>query len=112
MSFLSSFGLKRYIASALTSLAGIIASDPNLAPALPIVVYLASFFGVTGLVGAAKEGTLGKNKLTSLSSLFALLIALTDAHESLQPWKPLLLLVGSFLGISAVTVTPKPDKKS
>lgn len=106
---LPSFGLKRYVASVLTAVAGVIASDPTLAPALPIITYLASFFGITGLAHAGAAGTLANYKLASFTSIFSLLISLCDAVPKLAHFKPILLVIGSFLGISTVALNDVPS---
>lgn len=108
-----SFGLKRYLASVLTALAGILASDPSTAFLLPFVEYVAAALGITGVVHSGKAGTLGKNKILSLASLYPLLLVAIDSVPALQPYKHLIYTIGSLLGLSAVATTgvPKKNKK-
>lgn len=109
MSFsLRSFGLKRYIASALTALAGILAGDPSTVFLLPIVGKLAALVGLTGLVHAGKDGNILENSSLSLGALFPLLILATDYVPQLAAYKTLLLSVGALFGLSTVATTPLP----
>lgn len=108
MSLFSSFGLKRYLASALTALAGILASDPNLVVLVPLVAKLAALLGLTGLVHAGKGGTLLTNTHLSLGALFPLLIAASAQIPALQSYTQLLTILGSLLGFSVISVQSLP----
>lgn len=111
--FSRTFGLKRYLAAALTALAGVLAGNPSTILLLPVVAKLAAVLGLTGLVHAGKGGSLlTDNKLLSLGALFPLLIEAADAIPALHPYKELLLIIGSLLGLSIVSTQalPQPAK--
>jgi hypothetical protein len=112
MKFLSSFGLKRYLASALTALAGVLAADPHLVALLPVVSWLAGALGLVGLVHAGKEGTLLEKPQLSISSLFPLLILAAEYVPQLAPYKELLLTIGPLFGLATVVTHPLPAEKA
>jgi len=98
--FFESVGLKRKIATYLTAVMTIMVQYPELQIALPLLQYVAGFFGITGIVHALNAGTIQKFKLTSLASLFAILIAGAAHITTLKPFAGLIqelaLLVSVF----------------
>lgn len=109
MSLLRSFGLKRYVASVLTAVAGILSASPEAAFLIPVVTQIAALFGLTGLVHAGKEGTLATDYHgLSLVSLFSILVYAAHTVPQLQAYEHILRLIASFLGVTTVALSELP----
>lgn len=109
--FFDSVGLKRKVATYLTAVMTVIAQYPDLQVALPLLQYIAGFFGITGIVHALNNGTIQKFKLTSLASLFGVLIAAAAHIGALKPYAALLQELGLVISVFASGHTLATSKK-
>src|SRR4029079_8919909 len=109
MSLLSrSLGSKRYIAAALMALASILEASPETVFLLPLVDKLAAIFGVVGISHAAKSGSILKAPKLSAAAIFSILVAAADQIPALAPYLGLIHLIGSLLGLTAVSLSSLP----
>ncbi len=103
MSILSSgLGLKRLIASALSSLLDVLRIIPGAAEYISTIEMVAAFFGITGLVGAGTQGALSKKKLASASAALAFLNVVCLWVPALGPLAPYLQQIAALLGAAAI----------
>jgi len=107
----SSEGFKRKLASVLSAILTFFQGVPGAAEVVTAVQYIAEFFGITGLLHAGKEGTVGRFKLASLSSFVVGLLAIAPYVPSLQPLVPILQKLAGFLGAAVVGQITVAKKK-
>lgn len=88
--FFDSIGLKRKVATYLTAVMALMVQYPELQIALPILQYIAGFFGVAGIVHALNKDTIPRFKLASLVSLLGVLMAAAAKFPSLHQYSALL----------------------
>lgn len=99
---LKSLGLKRKLASFLSVVLAVAASVPEGADIAPYVMYIASFFGITGLVHAGAAGTVGKYKNATIASILSVLIGFAAQYPLLAPYLPLLYTLAAVFGGAAL----------
>lgn len=109
---LLSTGLKRKIATYLTAITALMVQYPDLQVSLPILQYIAGFFGITGIVHAINKENIPKFKLTSLVSLLGVLIAaaakIPSLHQYLTLLEQIALVIAPFgAGYSLATSAKK-----
>jgi len=98
----TSFGFKRYVSAALSSIIGLVSSVPEAAPFLVMLESVAGVFGITGVLHATGQGTLNKATLASLASLIAFIASLAPFIPQLQPYEEMLRKLAAFLGATAL----------
>ena len=103
LSFLfRSQGSKRQIAAILSALLGVAEIFPGAAQITVAVQWLASAFGVTGLVHASAAGTIFQNKLPGIVAILSTLIALAHFVPSLAPLVGPMQHLAALLGAASV----------
>jgi len=110
-SLFSSVGLKRRIAALAAALLELAKTVPALAPAIPILEYLAGIMGGIGVAHAGSEGTLGKAKLISISSLLSLLVLLAGHVPAAAAFLPLIQKLAALLGMAGLGAAVATKKK-
>lgn len=100
--FGTSDGTKRKIAAVLSVLLGIAGQFSGAAQIVSVIQWVASAFGVTGLVHAASAGTLAKYNLASITAAIATLIALLHWIPQAAPLIAPLQYLATLLGAATV----------
>lgn len=95
-------GYKRYIASLLVTLAGICRAIPAVAIYADLLEQAAAVIGGAGLAHAAAGKNVKAFKLSSLTSVLAIIIAVAPSIPQLAPFVPLLNLIAMLLGAGTV----------
>ena len=106
----TSEGFKRQVAATLSLLLGVISMFPGTSEAIIAIQWIASFFGVSGLVHATTAGTLSKNQAAGLVSVLSGLIALAHFVPAMTPLIGPMQYLATILGAIAVgqkMATPK-----
>lgn len=88
--FFESVGLKRKISTYLTAVTALMVQYPELQIALPLLQYIAAFFGITGVVHGVKGENIPKFKLASIVSLLSVLIVAAAKIPALNQYSLLL----------------------
>jgi len=103
LSFLfRSEGAKRDIASVLSVVLGISSMFPGTEQIVIIVQWLASAFGVTGLLHAAKSQTILAHRIPSIVATLSALIAIAQFVPQLAPIIGPMQYLATILGAAAV----------
>lgn len=100
--FLKSTGLKRRIASLLSMLMGIVMLVPEAQGLATAIQWLATFFGVAGLIHAVPAKSLSKELIGTITSLLATIVGASYFFPFLLPAVPILKQIIIILGSSNV----------
>lgn len=103
LNFIKSLGLKRYVASALTSVGGIISAIPGLEAYAIGVQTAAASLGAVGVVHASVAQTVTAGKLSTLTSILSVLVVAADSFSFLAPYKALITSIATLFGVATVS---------
>jgi len=102
MTWLSSLGIKRYLASIIEAVLPIVRSIPGLEAYVSILEQVAGIVGATGVAHATVSKNKKSLKLASITSTLSALIAVAAYIPALTPYVAALKLLTSVLGAIAV----------
>jgi len=98
-------GIKRLIASGFAAVYSLLASFPETASLLPILLQIAAFFGITGVAHATVAGTVPKFKLATVSAVLSIVIGVAYFFPQFEAVIPLLQKIAGLLGAGALGAT-------
>lgn len=104
MSWFSSFGLKRLVASYLSIIVEVLRAVPGTAEIISSIEMVAGLFGITGIVHTGTTGDLTKKKLSTAAAAIAAVLFLARFIPAMAPFVPILEKVAALLGAAAVGV--------
>lgn len=98
-----SVGFKRRLAALLSIVAELATSVPELSAIIPVLTWIAGFFGVTGIVHATTQKTVRRYGSTSIAAALAALLVFAKNYPPLEPFIPIiekLILIFGAIGLT------------
>lgn len=105
MSLFSSVGLKRRIAAALSIVLYVISGIPGTEAIALAVQEVAGVFGLTGMVHAAKAGTVSRYAIISAVAVINIALAIAPFYPPLLPAVPALQKIAVVLSSATIGAT-------